>query len=154
MNKSLGIIPFVLSITVSILVIFGSCFSQITKVFQPAEKPQSASVETKKETASVQVNAQKGDAVGKIYEQFLSPYSQKLNYSGIYIKNSTGESLNIKNELSSALELKIKKSKEPEVLIVHTHATESYMNENRAYYTAQDNGINCIMTLGIILHKR
>lgn len=158
MNKSLGIIPFVLSITVSILVIFGSCFSQITKVFHPAEnvalntgayplkeklnipakKPQSASVETKKETASVQVNAQKGDAVGKIYEQFLSPYSQKLNYSGIYIKNSTGESLNIKNELSSALELKIKKSKEPEVLIVHTHATESYMNENRAYYTAQD----------------
>ena len=158
MNKSLGIIPFVLSITVSILVIFGSCFSQIAKVFHTAEnvaastgayplkeklnipvkKAQTASAETKKDTASVQVNAQKGDAVGKIYEQFLSPYSQKLNYSGIYIKNSAGESLNIKNELSSALELKIKKSKEPEVLIVHTHATESYMNEDRAYYTAQD----------------
>lgn len=158
MNKSLGIIPFVLSITVSIFVIFGSCFSQIAKVFHPAEnialntgayplkenlnipakQPQSEKEETKKETASVQVNAQKGDAVGKIYEQFLSPYSQKLNYSGIYIKNSAGESLNIKSELSSSLELKIKKSKEPEVLIVHTHATESYMNEDRAYYTAQD----------------
>lgn len=158
MNKSVGIIPFVLSITVSVLVIFGSCFSQIAKAVTttdniavntgayplkeklniPAKKPQSEKAETNEQTTSVQVNTQKGNAVGKIYEQFLSPYSQKLNYSGIYIKNSAGESLDIKNELSASMELKIKKSKEPEVLIVHTHATESYMNEDRAYYTAED----------------
>ena len=87
---------------------------------------------------SVPANSTAKDALGKIHEQFLSPYSQKLNYNGIYIKNSTGLAVNIKNELSSELALKIKKTSEPEVLIVHTHATESYMKEDRNYYTAED----------------
>ncbi len=161
MNKTSGILPLILSVAVCVAVIFGSCFSHIAKAVEPSnnvavstgayplkekldviiQKAQILKEESKTET-SVQVNAQKGDAIGKIHEQFLSPYSQKLNYGGIYIKNSTGESISIKDELSSVLELKIKKTKDPEVLIVHTHATESYMNEDRAYYTAQDNSRN------------
>ena len=86
----------------------------------------------------VQVSASPSNAIGKIYEQFLSPYSAKLSYNGIYIKNSTGLSVDIKQELASSLELKIAKTSEPQVLIVHTHATESYMMEERDYYTAAD----------------
>ncbi len=159
MNKTAGVLPLILSLAVCITVIFGSCFFEITKAAGQTnnvvvstgayplkdklsvkpKKPQSSKEESKAETSSsVQVSAQKGDAVGKIFEQFLSPYTQKLSYGGIYIKNSAGVSIDIKNELSSSLELKIKKSKEPEVLIVHTHATESYMDEDLNYYTAQD----------------
>lgn len=105
---------------------------------KPQEAPQVQTTPPEETTQSVQVSAPASDAVGKIYEQFLSPYSQKLNYGGIYIKNSAGLSIDIKNELETALAFKIKKSKEPEVLIVHTHATESYMSEDKGYYTAQD----------------
>lgn len=101
---------------------------------QPSKSEESVS----KSSSSVQANTTSKDALGKIHEQFLSPYSQKLNYNGIYIKNSTGLDINIKNELNSELSLKIKKSEEPEVLIVHTHATESYMKEDKGYYTAED----------------
>lgn len=88
--------------------------------------------------SSVQVSASKSDAVGKIYEQFLSPYAAKYSYNGIYLKNNTGLSVDIKNELSAGLRLKLNKSDEPQVLIVHTHATESYMAEERDFYTAAD----------------
>lgn len=162
MNKASGVLPLILSVAVCIAVIFGSCFSHIVKAAGQTEsipvstgayplkeklettikKALASKGENKSETSSVQVNAQTGDAIGKIYEQFLSPYSQKLSYGGIYVKNSAGISLNIKNELSSAIELKIKKIKEPEVLIVHTHATESYMSEDKGYYTAQDKARN------------
>lgn len=88
--------------------------------------------------SSVQVSASKSDAVGKIYEQFLSPYSAKYGYNGIYLKNNTGLSVSIKDELSAGLSLKLKKTSDPQVLIVHTHATESYMTEERDFYTAAD----------------
>ncbi|MBO5852761.1 MAG: stage II sporulation protein P [Clostridia bacterium] len=102
------------------------------------EKAETPKEEASSQSSSVAASTTTKDAVGKIHEQFLSPYSQQLNYNGIYIKNSTGLSVNIKNELNQTLSIKIKKTKEPEVLIVHTHATESYMSEDRAYYTASD----------------
>ena len=158
MNKIANVLPLVLSLAVCVIIILSSGFAEIAKATVKSDnttistgayplkdklsiktqKTQASVTESKSEASSVQVSAQKGDAVGAILEQFLSPYTQKLNYGGIYIKNSTGESINIKDELSSDLELKIKKSKEPEVLIVHTHATESYMAEDSTYYTAQD----------------
>lgn len=77
-------------------------------------------------------------AAGKIVEQFISPYSAKYSYNNVYMKNTSGLDINLKTELSAKLNIKINKSSEPEVLIVHTHATESYMNEDRDYYTSTD----------------
>ena len=88
--------------------------------------------------ASKPVSADKSKAVGKIYEQFLSPYSAKSAYGGVYMKNSTGLDINIKKELSEDLKFKIEKNSGPQVLIVHTHATECYMPEERDFYTASD----------------
>jgi stage II sporulation protein P len=87
---------------------------------------------------SVAVSADPADAVGKIHSQFLSPYSAKLQYGGVYIKNSTGLNIDLKAELAAKLSLGIKKGSDPQVLIVHTHATESYMTEDRPFYTAAD----------------
>lgn len=105
----------------------------------PPQIQQTVNTETQQEPEqSVQVSAPASDAVGKIHEQFLSPYGQKLNFGGIYIKNSAGLAIDIKNELQTAIKFNIKKSAEPEVLIVHTHSTESYMSEDKGYYTAAD----------------
>ena len=160
MKRITNVLPFALSAVITAIAVFAGCFysfaeisteEAISSVYDTGALPLKdmtlsavTSVPEKTEQAvsssasSVQANTTAKDAIGKIHEQFLSPYSQKLNYNGIYIKNSTGLDINIKNELAAELSLKIKKSKEPEVLIVHTHATESYMKEDKGYYTAAD----------------
>lgn len=79
-----------------------------------------------------------GQAAGKIVEQFISPYSAKYQYNNVYMKNTSGITIDLKNELEAKLSFKIAKSSEPEVLIMHTHATECYMKEERDYYTTAD----------------
>ncbi len=94
--------------------------------------------ESAPQESSLTVSASPSDALGKIYEQFISPYKVGLSYNGVYIKNSTGLNINLKSELATRPDIKIESSADPQVLIVHTHATESYMSEDRGYYTAAD----------------
>ncbi len=93
--------------------------------------------ESKENTSSLPVSAD-STAAGKIVKQFISPYAAKLSYNNVYMKNSSGVTVNIKDELSKAIGFKIEKSPEPQVLIMHTHATECFMNEERDYYTSSD----------------
>ncbi len=108
---------------------------------------------------AILVNANPQDAQGKIYEQFLSPYSAKLAYNGIYVKNNTGLDISIKDELLKDFSLKISKNSGPQVLIVHTHATESYLSEERNFYTANDksrdtNNENNVTEIGEIVANK
>jgi len=79
-----------------------------------------------------------GDAKGKIIDKTISPYSTGLSYNSVYIKNSSGLSVDIKSLLSENLKFKIDKASSPQVLIMHTHTTESLMTEERDFYTASD----------------
>lgn len=79
-----------------------------------------------------------GKVLGKIQETVLSPYSAPVSYNKVYLKNSTGIAIDLKKELSQKINIDIKKSLEPEVLIFSTHTTESYMLESRNYYTDKD----------------
>ena len=79
-----------------------------------------------------------GQAVGKIIEKFISPYGANTVYNNVYLKNNTSEKIDLKSLLSKKLSFKIEKNSEPQVLIMHTHTTESYMLEDRDYYTEQD----------------
>ena len=65
--------------------------------------------------------------MGNIIKKTLSPYSAKYKYNNIYLSNSTGTDINIADELSKPLDFSVTKSSEPQVLIYHTHTTESYM---------------------------
>lgn len=75
---------------------------------------------------------------GKVIERFISPYSAKTSYNNVYLKNSTDINIDIKSMLSQSLSYKIEKNSKPQVLIMHTHTTESFMTENRDYYTEAD----------------
>ena len=99
---------------------------------------QTASTEQSKDASGSIEASSSGAALGKIVEQFISPYSAKYSYNNVYLKNTSGLSIDLKSELNKKLGIKIKKTSEPEVLIVHTHATECYMYENRDYYTSSD----------------
>lgn len=103
------------------------------------EDNSSSQVESSSDQTSSAIEAStSGSALGKIVKQTISPYSAKLSYNNVYIKNNSGLTVDLKSELEAGVSIKIKKSSEPQVLILHTHGTECYMNEDRDYYTSAD----------------
>ena len=57
-----------------------------------------------------------------------------IAYENFYVKNKTSFNLNIADELSKPPDIKIKKDNSPQVLIVHTHTSESYMKKDLGFY--------------------
>ena len=78
----------------------------------------STASETKSET-SVAASA-KGTVKGKIINNYISPYKAGLSYNNVYVKNSAGVSIDIKQLLNAPLTFKMEKSDKPQVLIMHT----------------------------------
>lgn len=75
---------------------------------------------------------------GKIIKAFLSPYISNTSYRNIYLNNKTATDINLASIYDLPLETKIKKCTEPEVLILHTHATEGYLPQEKEYYSQED----------------
>ena len=57
-----------------------------------------------------------------------------VSYDNFYVKNSTELTLDIGKYLNAPLPFEYEDTSEPQVLIVHTHATESYMDDDLGYY--------------------
>ncbi len=103
--------------------------------------------------------ASKGSALGKISEKYISPYTANTNYKNVYLKNCTELNIDLKSLLESKLAFSLDKSTSPQVLILHTHATESYMLNNNDYYTKNDltrttNNSNNMIAIGDIVAKK
>lgn len=77
-------------------------------------------------------------ALGKITTRLLSPYGANTSYNNVYLKNNTGVSIDLAKLVKQKLSFSINKNSSPQVLIVHTHTTESYMSEYRDYYLESD----------------
>ena len=93
----------------------------------------SVTLETKSQSEQVSAEAIKG----KIESRYISPYTAATHYDKVYLKNSTDLKLNLKNLLESKLGFKIEKNDKPQVLIMHTHTTESYVEADTGYYTEE-----------------
>ena len=110
---------------------------------------------SKKETATTSAAAVKG----KILTRYISPYSVKDSYSGVYLKNYTSVKVDLKELLNKKINFKINKNSEPQVLIMHTHTTESFMQTDENYYTedfnsrSTNNNKNMVKIGGIIAKK-
>ncbi len=81
--------------------------------------------------------ASNGQALGPIKKTFFSPTAAGINLNNVQINNKTDTSLNVLEFLKAEIPFKIE-GDAIEVLILHTHTTESYMLYNRDYYTATD----------------
>ncbi|MBQ2746538.1 MAG: stage II sporulation protein P [Clostridia bacterium] len=77
-------------------------------------------------------------AVGKITDRFISPYGANTSYNKVYLKNNSGAKIDLPALLKQNISFKIQTNSTPQVLIMHTHTTESYMTEKRDYYVAED----------------
>ena len=78
-------------------------------------------------------------ALGKITTRLISPYGANTSYNNVFLKNNTGTSVDLKGLLKQKLSFTLSRDTAPQVLIVHTHTTESFMNEKRDYYLESDN---------------
>lgn len=107
---------------------------------------------------AIDVNAS-GEAVGSIVEKFISPYSANTSYNNVYVKNTSSNSLDIASMLKEKQHVLFAKSKNPQILIVHTHTNECYLPEERDYYTktdvtrSSDNNIN-VVAVGSLIAKK
>lgn len=86
---------------------------------------------------SVAVSAT-GTVQGKVIEKFISPYTANTSYNNVYLKNNTDLNINLKDFVNGKIGFNLEKNGEPQVLILHTHATESYLRHNENYYTDTD----------------
>lgn len=68
----------------------------------------------------------------KIIESQFSSGGTK--FENFYVKNTTDQNIDIGAELSKEPAIKITKTKDPQVLIFHTHTSESYMNEDQGFF--------------------
>lgn len=92
---------------------------------------------TKQESQSVAVSTG-GKVLGAVRERFITPYTANTSYGKVYLKNSTDLDIDIKSLLAASLPYKIEKNGEPQVLIMHTHTTESFLLEDKDSYTSAD----------------
>ena len=73
---------------------------------------------------------------GRVVEQQMSVGSSFVE--GVAIKNKSSKTPNIAAELKIAPDVHLTDTAEPQVLILHTHTTESYMPYYAGYYNAGD----------------
>ncbi len=106
----------------------------IAQTIRPSD---SAVVNISKQHPISEVIAKK--VVGNIIQKTVSPYSANTSFSNVYINNKIKTSVDIKNGLTESLGYKIEKNSSPQILIYHTHTTESYLLEDKSAYTEEDN---------------
>ncbi len=78
----------------------------------------------------------KGDGGGAVSEESVGGGVDVG--AGIYVKNNSGVSYDYAALLAGGMPIKTASTDEPQVLIVHTHATECYMSYYAGYYNDDD----------------
>ncbi len=85
-----------------------------------------------KENSENSENHPSDEPTHKVIESQFSSGGTK--FENFYVKNTTDQNIDIGAELSKEPEIKITKTKEPQVLIFHTHTSESYMNKDEGFF--------------------
>ncbi len=109
-----------------------------TAASAPAPSPDTAEQEPFDEPAeeTFLIPEEKGDG-GKVLEQQLSTGSAFVN--GVAIRNrSKNTALSLEKEAAIPPKLVIDDTDQPQVLIIHTHTTETYMPYYAGYYNKND----------------
>ncbi len=155
MRKNASVVRLVCVFTVCIALISYNIYSFCCKgraaKITPLQAPSDGTAYIEKEEKTEEIKSEEaetaeqieestpastdGSVKGKVISRYISPYNAGLSYNGVYLKNSTDLTVDIKALLESPLTFKISKDGSPQVLIVHTHTTETYMTEESDYYT-------------------
>ncbi|MBQ9413838.1 MAG: stage II sporulation protein P [Clostridia bacterium] len=100
-----------------------------------APKPEAASTEQAEEAAASPIPP-KGPGGGAVKELQLD--TGKPAVGAVAVKNNSGVSYDLAALFAAGSPVSIADTAEPQVLIVHTHTTESYMSYYAGYYNDDD----------------
>lgn len=114
---------------------------------QEESAPTVPSSVTAAEPATASVIPPKGDGGGVVSEQQVGGGEQVA--SGITVKNKSGVSFDYASLLTEGSPVALDDTDEPQVLIVHTHATECYMPYYAGYYNDDDETRTTDMTRNV-----
>ncbi len=109
-----------------------------TNKTETAKNTAEDSTEQKTQESKAVAVSSSGTVRGKVIEKFISPYTANTSYNNVYLKNDTDLNIDLKEFLNGDLGYNIEKNDQPQVLIMHTHATESYLREDKNTYTDND----------------
>lgn len=80
-------------------------------------------------------NEEKHDPNEKTYKITESQFGKAgLKFENFCVKNTSGLDIDIAKELSLKPDVRIKKSDQPQVLIYHTHTSESYLKKDEGFF--------------------
>ena len=99
-------------------------------------KTESEAKTNKEEGVSEKKTEVKGKKLGKISEQFISPYTANTHEGKIYLNNGTGIKISPKKLADSVKDYE--RTDSVQVLILHTHATENYTLSTDGYFRKSD----------------
>ncbi len=130
--------------------------NEVFKEEKSEEKKEEKKIEKEKEEVAVTVSAK--DVKGKVIEQYISPYTAKNSFDKVYLKNNTNLKINIKSLLESEIKFSLKKTSSPQVLILHTHATETFLDTDaqvysKSYKSRTTNNEKNMVKIGSIIAK-
>ncbi len=77
-----------------------------------------------------------GVKTGKVQTKTLPLSAANTVAKGVHISNKTGLNLNLDGYLQQGMPFSLQNTGQPQILIVHTHATESYLPGDYGYYIA------------------
>lgn len=87
--------------------------------------------------AATGVTPKKAADAGTVLTQLLSTGTEFVQ--GVAVRNRSGKAFNIAKELAVGTDITLQKNtKEPQVLIVHTHTTESFLTYDAGFYNPAD----------------
>lgn len=107
--------------------------NSISESVSSTENNNPTQTNTKSDNETLAVSGE--EKGGKVLSQTIDKSGATASYGDVYINNKTQKTVSIKEALSNKPKLKIKlNSSKPQVLIVHTHATESFFPKLVEYY--------------------
>ena len=98
-----------------------------------------------------------GEKTYKIIESQFS--SSGIKHENFYVKNISGMEINIAKELALRPDVHIKKTDSPQVLIYHTHTSESYLKKDEgffyeSYYPRSTDNLRNVIQVGEAMTKK
>ena len=90
---------------------------------------------TKDKEENAEPAATDGSVKGRVISRYISPYSASVSFDGVYLKNNTDLAVDLNALLNEPLSFSVKKDGAPQVLILHTHTTESYLPSDSEPYS-------------------
>ena len=99
-----------------------------------SSESQSGAEQAASSEATSSATTEPPEGYGTVTERFYSSSSANLKWENVYVSRKIDVSIDIAEEIATKPDITILKNGKPQVLIMHTHTTESYLAEDNGTF--------------------